>query len=95
MKPYDPILMRRLNTAAQRIQWLGDLCKLDVISHWRDHMLVVHRSNAGRQGISSSGILSYQGIRGEDDGDNLIVVIAVIGAVVGGAIINPPRADAR
>ena len=25
----------------------------------------------------------------------LIVVIAVIGAVVAGAIINPPRADAR
>ena len=32
-------------------------------------MPVVRCSNAQRQGISMSGSLSYEGIRGEDDGD--------------------------
>jgi hypothetical protein len=65
------ILIRRLNTAAQRIQRQGDLSESDVISHWRERMLVVHCSNAFQQGMSASGILSYEGIRGEDDGDDI------------------------
>jgi hypothetical protein len=47
-----------------------DLCESDVISYCRDHRPVVHRSNAVRKGISTLGILSYEGIRGGDDGDN-------------------------
>ena len=63
---------------------------------WCDRMLVVRWSNARRQGISMSGSVSYERIRGEDAMETiLIVVIAVIVAVAGGAVINPPGAGVR
>ena len=82
--------------AAQRIQRQGDLCESDVISHWRDRMrCCAPQQCPGRQGISASAILSYEGIRGEDDGDHLDSCERHDRRVVGGAIINPRRIDVR